>query len=205
MNTGDVIANMNTSGMTKITLLNPDDGFLYLPFTGMDFCFYGNNYGNSTGITTGSIYMNINNAFGFGKGSVNWQTWNVTSPAILFDFFDLYNLDLYVSPIQSGPVLGVKYLRIVKTGIDRDSYLAGSRTVKNAYEIYYVRDSRYQYMQFNCSVRDTFTGVFNITDGSSFKNTFGTFNTPVAGCSYVLRSDLNGYDWTFFPNTHLNF
>ena len=59
---GNVLANMNKSGMTPLTFTPSDDAFAYLPFTGMDFYFFGTNYGNSTE----SIYMSTNYAFGFG-------------------------------------------------------------------------------------------------------------------------------------------
>ena len=83
------------------------------------------------------------------------------------------------------------------------------------YEIYYVRDSFYQYMQFNCSREDdtsyytttsTYANGSNITDGTSFQNTFGSdfsYEGPQTGGSYVIRSDLHGNNWQFFQNYHL--
>jgi hypothetical protein len=80
-------------------------------------------------------------------------------------------------------------------------------------------------MQFNCSLEDVdrtqYNGgiapgnISNITNGTAFQNTFGSTvgsfgnkppNTggPQTGGSYVIRSDLNGNNWQFFPNTHLN-
>jgi hypothetical protein len=227
---GNVLANMNTSGMTPLTFNADDDGFAYLPFTGMDFYFFGTNYGNSDGTTqTESIYMSTNYAFGFGTGNIAYFDWPVTSPAILFDFFDSWNFASYVSPPQNGTISGVKYVRIVSTGTDYLSYTPGgdTTTIKKAYEIYYARDNCFQYMQFNCSIEnavefnrskyDTFGGlgnISNITNGTAFQNTFGSTigsfglnppNTggPQAGGSYVIRSDLNGNNWQFFPNTHL--
>ena len=218
---GNVIANMNTSGMTPITFTNSgdDDGYAYLPFTGMDFYFFGTNYGNSDGtIPTTSIYMNTNNAFGFGIGKTDYNDWDMSSPAIIFDLFDSYNIAPYVSPPQNGTISGVKYVRIVATGTDYDSYNNSDlTTIKKAYEIYYVRDNYFQYMQFNCYFEGGFDrlsqysgGVSNITNGTAFQNTFGSFgnnppNTggPQTGGSYVIRSDLNGDNWQFFPNMHL--
>ena len=220
---GNIAANMNTSGMSTITFIsNNDDGYAYLPFTGMNFYFFGTNYGNSTT----SIYMSTNYAFGFGTGQTLYNNWPANLPAILFDFFDSYNIASYVSPPQNGTISGVKYVRIVATGTDYFSQGSAPNTVKKAYEIYYVRDTCFQYMQFNCSVEDAVgfnrsqynTGGFvpglanisNITNGTAFQNTFGAFganppNTggPQTGGSYVIKSDLNGSNWQFFPNTHL--
>jgi len=169
--------------------------------------------------------MNTNYAFGFGQGFVNYYSWPVVQPAILFDFFDSYNFASYVSPPQNGTISGVKYVRIVATGTDYISYIIDippdRTTVKKAYEIYYVRDNCFQYMQFNCSIenvdRTQYNGpvygpanISNITNGTAFQNTFGLFgnnppNTggPQTGGSYVIKSDLNGSNWQFFPNTHL--
>ena len=225
---GNVLANMNISGMSTITFINSgnDDGYAYLPFTGMNFYFFGTNYGNSNGTTpSNSIYMNTNYAFGFGQGFNNFQGWPVVQPAILFDFFDSYNIGSYVSPPQNGTISGVKYVRIVATGTDYISFNGGDTTVKKAYEIYYVRDNCFQYMQFNCSLEDVDRtqynntsiapgNISNITNGTAFQNTFGSTigsfgnnppNTggPQTGGSYVIRSDLNGNNWQFFPNAHL--
>jgi hypothetical protein len=219
---------MNTTGMTIISFIvntGNDDGYAYLPFTGMNFYFFGTNYGNSDGTNpTNSIYINTNNAFGFGIGNWDYSNWPLNDPAILFDFFDSYNFASYVSPPQAGRIPGVKYVRIVTRGTDYNSYSGGdTTTVKKAYEIYYVRDTCFQYMQFNCNVEsvdrtqyDNYSGnianISNITDGIAFQNTFGAFgaqppNTggPQTGGSYVIRSDLNGNNWQFFPNTHLIF
>jgi len=221
---GNVLANMNTSGMTTITFTGSatpnDDGYAYLPFTGMNFYFFGTNYGNSTN----NIYMNTNYAFGFGTGQILYNNWPANLPAILFDFFDSWNIASYVSPPQNGTISGVKYVRIVATGTDYFSQGSAPNTVKKAYEIYYVRDTCFQYMQFNCSLEDAvgmnrplyntalggLANISNITNGTAFQNTFGSFglNPPNTGGpqtdgSYVIRSDLNGSNWQFFPNTHL--
>ena len=226
---GNVSADMNTSGMTQLTFTyGYDDGYEYLPFTGMDFYFFGTNYGNSTN----SIYMNTNYAFGFGTGQFSsaYNEWTQNNgPAILFDFFASINFASYVSPPQNGTISGVKYVRIVATGTDRTSSITDNITVKKAYEIYYVRDNCFQYMQFNCYIEDAVGFVrvqynyqggggagnnSNITNGIAFQDTFGSTvlsfgnnppdtGGPQTGGSYVIRSDLNGSNWEFFPNKHL--
>lgn len=223
---GNVSANMNTSGMSLLTFIpGPyypanDDGYAYLPFTGMDYYFFGTNYGNSNGTNpANSIYMNTDYAFGFGQGQFDFKNWPVSQSAILFDFFDSWNIASYVSPPQNGIISGVKYVRIVATGTDYSSNEGDdTTTVKKAYEIYYARDTCFQYMQFNCNVENVDITQYpqtnttanangsNITNGTTFQNTFGVSfsNTgPKAGNSYVIRSDLNGNNWQFFPNTHL--
>jgi len=211
MVSGNILANINTTGMSILNYYNEiekndDDGFAYLPFTGMDFYFFGTNYGNSNGTTPYSIYMNTNYAFGFGEGNTNYTDWPVSNPAILFDFYDTYNFASYVSSPQNGTIPGVKYVRIVATGSDIEF------ENQKMYEIYYVRDNCFQYMQFNCFLEEGggTSNISNITNGTAYQNTFGTFGTqpqntggPQTGGSYVIRSDLNGSNWQFFPNTHL--
>jgi len=252
---GNIKANMNIDyGMTELTFFNPDippvippvnpndDGYAYLPFAGMDFFFFGTNYGNSDGtMPAKSIYMNTNSAFGFGEGQTYYATWPTNMPAILFDFFNSYIFESYVSTEpQNGKVQGSKYVRIVYNGTDIRSYNDGETTsVKKAYEIYYVRDLCHQYMVFNCSIEkcnipevdggfdrsgydayfdgvDRFANISNITNGTAFQNTLGSTEGsfglrppnnlgPQGGGSYILRSDLNGNNWQFFPNSHLIF
>lgn len=215
---GNVTANVSTDGMNLINFSNNDDAYAYLNFTGMDFYFFGVNYGNSN---TG-IYMNTNYTFGFGSIPLFsiFQNWPVAQKAILFDFFDSYNFNSYVSLPQTGSISGAKYVRIVSSGTDFTSNnLYNDPTIKKQYEIFYIRDDCYQYMQFNCNIETvnrspylsntttaTTANGSNITDGTSFKNTFGsTFSItgPQQDNSYVIRSDLNGNNWTFFPNTHV--
>jgi hypothetical protein len=213
---GNVTANVNISNMNLIEFSANDDASAYLDFTGMDFYFFGINYGNSN---TG-IYMNLNYAFGFGSDAyIDYNNWLVTQKAILFDFFDTYNINSYVSSPQTGSTSNIKYVRIISSGTDFNSYTSGDiSTIKKQYEIFYVRDNAYQYMQFNCNIgtvditqypTNTNTSTANgsnITDGVNFQNTFGsTFSVsgPQQGNSYVIRSDLNGNNWSFFPNTHL--
>jgi hypothetical protein len=77
-------------------------------------------------------------------------------------------------------------------------------------------------MQFNCNLESVNRSIYysdnttssNITNGTSYQNTFGAFGTfplvpvgqgPQTGGSYVIRSDLNGNNWEFFKNYHLIF
>lgn len=180
---GNSPANMDTTGMETL-FNNYDTSYTkYLSFTDMDFYFFGTNYGDNKGV----IYMTIDYAFGFGPSSgLQQSNWPVGRQAILFDFFDTYNMYSHVSQVQSGTIPGVKYLRIVCHGTDQTSHNSGDTNVRKAYEIYYVRDNCYQYMQFKCNTEtvpnmstlttttSTYANGSNITDGTSFQNTFGT-------------------------------
>jgi hypothetical protein len=226
---GNVDANMNTTGMTLISFINSNhepsnnnDGYAYLPFSGMDFYFFGRNYGNTDGAYA-TIFMTTHHVFAFKHRLGGTTSWGVNFPAILFDFYGTSNIESYISPPQNGTISGVKYVRIVAIGTDYLSFQAGDiTTVKKAYEVFYVRDNNFQYMQFNCNktindrtkynnYSDASGNFSNITNGTAYQNTFGPFgNTPSntegpqPGGSYVIRSNLNGENWEFFKNTHLN-
>ena len=86
-------------------------------------------------------------------------------------------------------------------------------------------------MLFNCSVEAAeqfnraqydkddqiiFANISNVVNGTDYENTFGStkgsfgYNPPnnlgpQGGNSYLLRSDLNGKNWVFSPNSHLIF
>jgi hypothetical protein len=97
--TDNAIANLNHDGMTPILGNDTDDYSDYLDFTGMDFFFFGTNYGNSTD----KIYMCTNYAFGFGNKHANFENWSVENPAILFGFLDAWNFESYVSSVVTTP------------------------------------------------------------------------------------------------------
>lgn len=206
--TSNAEANLDYAGMTPINGNDTDDVSEYLDFTGMDFYFFGTNYGDSTN----QIYMCTNYAFGFGTKYTDYENWSVENPAILFGFLDSWNFESYVSSVVTTPS-GLKYLRIVAIGTDNRHY--EDPTIRRSFEIFFVRNATYQYMQFNCAVEnfdkspynsDTtalYANGSNITDGTEFKGTFGTFSGPSAGKSYVIRSDLFGNGWKFFPETRI--
>jgi len=205
----NAVANLNYTGMTPILGNDTDDVSEYLPFTGMDFYFFGTNYGDADD----KIYMSSNYAFGFGtEPNTDYDDWDVEQPAILFGFLDVWNFESYVSSVATTPS-GLKYLRIVAIGTDNIN--SQDPTIRRSFEIFFIRDAIYQYMQFNCAVENfdkspyssntttSYANGSNITDGTEFKGTFGDFSGPVSGKSYVIRSNLNGTDWQFFPETYV--
>jgi hypothetical protein len=167
--------------------------------------------------------MNTNFAFGFGEGKTKSYDWPVTWPAILFDFFNSVTFETYFSPEPQSELPGVKFVRIYFSGTDKANYYFSDNTIYKEYEIYFIRDNSFQYIQFNCNIENatimkrslssvrpyTYGSMSNITNGTAFQDTFGLFGVnppdnegPQTGGSYVIRSDLFGNNWKFFPNTH---
>jgi len=235
---GDIIytnkmANTNTDDLTLIEYHTNNDDGVYVLSMDMPFYFFGQDY-----VTPDtSIYITTNGVLGFSnsdeEGTLDsniyeYSNWSVANPAILFDFYDRYNFNSYVSlpseVVKNGETF--YYMRILFQGTDLVSYDENNdETVKLSYEMLLIRNSKYQYVQYNIDVNTadrssynwdttaTYANGSNITDGTSFTNTFGSFGTysgpatpsngPQTGRSYVLRSSLDGHNWTFFTNAHV--
>ena len=71
------------------------------------------------------------------------------------------------------------------------------------YQIRMFRSPNNQYVELRINGFGATQGSWNITNGTSFQGTFGAYSAS-AGTSWVLRSDLNGSNWTFFNNYYIN-
>lgn len=227
-------ANTNTDDLTLITYVDNNDDGAYVLSMDMPFYFFGVNY-----VTPNtSIYITINGIIGFSNVNTvstynspfiyRYRNWPVSKPAIVFDFYDRYNFSSYVSPqsevVKNGETF--YYIRILFQGTDFKTFdELDDLTIKKGYEILLIRNSKYQYVQFNVAVNtanrtdynwdttETYANGSNLTDGTTFLNPFGSFGKytspptlldgPQTGRSYVLRSNLDGRNWTFFRNSHV--
>lgn len=193
---GDGTANLNTTGLTILSAVSgvDDIGVTFpVPF---DFFFFGTNYGN--GLNTG-IYWNTNNVIGFGTTN-NTISWNAgTGRGILIGNRDRRTNTFHYSSTAST-YQGYSYIRIVL--ICQNTYSDG---IPNAiqWEIRLFRGSLYQYVEVRASTAPATGGGWNITNGTTFQNTYGSFTNVTAGSSFVLRSDANGNNWTFFNNSRI--
>ena len=199
---GNVPANMDTTGLTVI-MKDADDVISFIPIStkGMDYYFSGKNYGDSND----KIWMSSNFSFSFGTNLINvYQFYPFEYPAILFDYYDCRAKYVYASNVLTNSNSTIKYVRIVYNG--GDYYYSGQKN----YEILFVKTNDYQYMQFNCDKNTIdykrYKVQNQITDGTKYINIFGDPNVAktVSGGSYVIRSDLNGNNWQYFPNYHLD-
>ena len=63
----------------------------------------------------------------------------------------------------------------------------------------------YQYLEVRASTAPTTAGLYNITNGTTFQNTFGAFTNVTAGSSFVLQADAaTGTFWKLFNNYRVN-
>lgn len=209
---GNATTNMSIVGATAIPgVAGQDDAFGYIPTSAsFPWSFFGSNYGSGT---ISSIYWNTNNVLGFGAGT-NTITWLAnTGRGILFGNFDRRtDANAYYFPETTSGAY-----RILKSSyFFRNQYNVGSGG-EGQIEIRFIRNttSGLQYVETRVykgspSVNNGLivnTGAWNITNGTTFQNTFGaTFNTtfPAGNTSFVLSSDANGNNWTFSNTAYVN-
>ena len=194
---GNAPANMSIAGLTLMTAISGvDDSFAYIP-TPFTFNFFGTNYTNASNAP--GIYWNTNNVLGFGTG-INTIAWAAnTGLGILLGNLDRRTNSMYYSGAQT--VGQTSYINTVL--LEQNVYNDG---VPNAIamQLRFARSPNYQYVELRMSTVGATNGAWNITNGVAFQNTFGAF-TWAKGSSIVLRSDLNGSNWTFYNNYYLNF
>jgi len=196
MISGNATTTMNTSGLTVLSAVSgQDDSFAVIPLN-FDFYFFGTNYGNSL---NSGIYWNTNNVIGFGPGN-GTITWTAnTGRGILLGNADRRTNTFYYSSTQTSS--GYSYITCLLFA--QNIYNDG---VPNAiqFQIRIFRGPSYQYIEIRCKQAASTPGAFNITNGTTFQNTYGSYSNMVANQSFVLQSDLNGNNWTFFNNYYVN-
>ena len=84
----------------------------------------------------------------------------------------------------------------------QNNYADGAPNVIR-YQIRLFRSPNFQYVELRINGFGATQGQWNITNGTTFQNTFGAYSAS-AGTSWVLRSDLNGSNWTFSNNYYIN-
>ncbi len=197
---GNAAANMNTSGYTQLAAVaGQDDVGVTIPTFAMDFYFFSTNYGN---LLNSGIYWNTNNVIGFGT-TINTITWVAnTGRGVLIGNLDRRTNTFWYSGVQSAG--GFQYI----------SFLLFAQNVYNdsipnaiQWQIRMFRSATIQYIEVRASASvaaPSSGGAWNITNGTTFQNTYGAFSNLAQGTSFVLESDGNGNGWTFYNNSYVN-
>ncbi len=190
---GNGTANLSLTGLTTLSAVSgQDDSFAYftVPF---DFFFFGTNYGN--GNNTG-IYWNTNNVIGFGpgNGTITWLA--NTGRGILIGNTDR-RTNTFSFQATASNAQGFSYINTVLFA--QNIYNDG---VPNAiqWQIRLFRSPTIQYIEVRASTAPATGGSWNITNGTTFQNTYGAFTNVGANTSFVLQSDGNGNNWQLFNN-----
>ncbi len=199
---GNAPANMSiVAGMSTLTsITGVDDNAAYVPFN-MDFFVFGTNY-RSPG-RQGGLYWNTNNIFGFGtsNGSI---TWNATSGigVLLGGNTDRRTNSFTVtSTIQTAS--NTNYINSVLYA--QNAYNDGIQSTLQ-WQMRLFRSPNWQYIEVRMSTVGATNGAWNITNGTTFQNTFGARATTAGakGSSFVLRSDTSGFNWTLFYSYYID-
>jgi len=192
---------MDTTGLTRLTTLDDEDDVSDNFPVNFDFYFFGTNYGNGE---NEGIYWSTNSVLGFGPETddIIWDP--DTGLGILLGNADRRNNAFWYSPTLTT-TSGANYVRLLYFG--QNKFNDGKPNVLQ-YEMNIIRDvsNSFQYVEIKTAGVGSNQGFWNITDGTTFQNTCGDFQAtgPVKCGSYVFRSDLNGENWDFFPNSHVD-
>ena len=198
---GNAPANMSiVAGMSTLTsITGVDDNAAYVPFD-MDFFFFGTNY-RSLG-RQGGLYWNTNNVFGFGTSN-GTITWTATSGigVTLGNTDRRTNTFAVTSTIQTLSNTNFINSVLYAQNIFNDGVLSSLQ-----WQMRLLRSPNWQYIEVRMSTVGATNGNWNITNGTTFQGTFGAraATAGAKGSSFVLRSDLNGENWTLYYSYYID-
>lgn len=189
-------ANLTTTGLTVLSgVSGVDDGFGIIP-VGFPFYFYGTDYGSNTN----KVFWCTNNVIHFNAGTntIGWTA--TTGRGILIGNADRRTNTLYYSGTLTNGTFQYVNLVLYAQNIYSDG-------VPNAiqWQMRIVRGSSFQYVEVRTATAPSSAGTWNITNGTTFQNTFTGFTNATATKSFVLRSDLLGNNWTLYNDNSLPF
>jgi len=194
----------------------PSAGDNYGSPIGFPFYWYGRNCGTSGNYYTYNnyiynvyyIYWNTNNVMTFGSPSSYYYSDPQIQKTIRGVHMGYANRkgggidSTSVSHVQF-PVITIGDRKIKRFWVKQYNSNADTPQSTNGepaieMEIFLITDSKYQYILIRMAKWNaTNTGIWDISDGTSFKNVFYDF--PVkAGDSVLLIGSLTGYDWVSY-------
>jgi len=195
-----------------------DDANIPLATGGMDFYFFGTNYGAAN-----NIYWNSNNAITFGAiANPANSTYLISStiPAILLGNDDRRTTSFY----SSYGMAHNRYINVIQFTTKFANFYTENSSHYNdgQYQVRLLREtggSLRQWVEVSIIASPAYAGnisqggdttklsPYNITNGTSFFNPCGTtFSTasPTAGTTFLFQSDSLGANWTFINNSRLD-
>lgn len=208
-----------------------DDSFIPIPMGGMNFYFFGTNYGSLN-----QVLWNSNNAVVFGSAFYpnNVSLSRDTAPSILMGNYDRLCSELYSLNYTAQ---GGKF-SITKVLVRFSNYFTDTTNLtQGSLQVRFIRENTGKNRQWievgvissverpgysnNPSVTyhsgfidsdgnaidATKNSPWDLTDGSNFQNVTGSLYTtafPPAGTTMVYESDALGFNWRFSTNRFLN-
>lgn len=203
LNSGNAAANLDTTGGNAQINTDTDDGYVQIANIDFPFFWLGVNYGNNN---NNGIYWNTNQAITFGNYSIQHLAWSPsTARGILLGKADKDTKSFHSMPTITRGSYKIKRLVIY-------NYNHATSWITSTWEIKLVRGD-YQYIELRvAAISTTNFGQWVASDNTNWFDIFGigsngavsTSNPISVGESLVLRSDLNGNNWTCFKNHYLD-
>ena len=211
-----------------------DDSAIHIPTGGMDFYFFGTNYGAAN-----NIYWNSNNAITFGPFTAP-DIFKNTCPAILLGNYDRYCSGVYYGNYVTagnkfaitkivvyfsnyytdltGLTAGKYQIRLIREETGANRQWVEVTVISSVSSPGYSNNSSVTYpsgtdpsgnpINTNGQLIDsTKKSPYDITNGTNFINVTGTtFSTvsPQTGTSFIYESDSTGSVWEFYNHAYLN-
>jgi hypothetical protein len=185
------------SGGETTFIGSSDDSFAGIGVVGFPFFWFGTDWGSGN-----NVQWCTNNVLTFGGGSSQYATWApTTGRGVLLGQADRWtNWGNQFTPTTNN---NHSIKRII---VSQSDY--SNRGVSIEYDIRLIRGPAYQYIEVRFGNWNSGNaGLWQVSDGGTFYNTFtaGQNTLPVSAFqSFVLRGDLNGYNWVHFPNRFVN-
>jgi hypothetical protein len=161
----------------------------FATFAIMPFTFFGTSY------TT--AYWATNHVVGFGapQSTTYWGS-PTLGRGFLVGQHDRRTTNFYVSPVQT--IQGASVVNMVLYG---QNFWADGRPNVIQWQMRLIKTPTNQYIEVRAKTALATPGIWNVSNGSQWMNSFPNgFNVP-AGQSFVLSSDSTGNAWTFSNNS----
>ena len=187
---GNAAANMSTSGLSVLSSISGADDY-FATFTIMPFTFFGTSY------TT--AYWATNHVIGFDQPQATTYWGSPTyGKGFLVGQYDRRTTNFYVSPVQT--IQGASVVNMVLYG---QNFWADGQANVIQWQMRLIKTTTNQYVEVRAKTALATPGIWNVSNGSQWMNSFPNgFNVP-AGQSFVLSSDLTGNAWTFSNNSYV--
>jgi hypothetical protein len=193
---GNVGGNMNDAGAAGTLYFGDDDDGVSGIGTVFQFFWFGVDWGSSN-----NIQWCTNNVLTFGGGSTRYLSWSAsTGKGVLMGQHDrMTNWAKQFGPTTSN---GFNIKKII---VNQRNYY-GTYGEEIQMEIRLLRGPAYQYIEIRMANWSAAQSGYhwNVSDGTTFYNTFSGAPPVGTGQSVVLRGSLTGTNWIAYNNHYMN-
>ena len=222
MTSGNALGSMATTGGTAITIFpypsydswTTANSRFTIGTIGFPFYFFDTDFG-----TTSNICVASDSALIFGRNaelSFLSRTVAANGEDRLANWAKGVYMGVSTRKLNSGTYWAPTEInghKIKRYTVSHTGYFQDATANQFQMDIRLIRGPEYQYIEIRLVTRvivtttgvtKTVPGQWNLTDGTTFKNTFSASPPITPNQSLVLRSDLNGNTWTSYNNYYMN-